>query len=319
MQTRESTIFVCYSRIDSEFALKLAEDLRAKGVSIWMDQLDISPGDRWDRVTEEALKTCQSILLILSPEAVSSENVLDEIAFALEEKKRILPVLARSCDIPFRIRRLQLIDFTGDYDEGFRHILSTLGIDYPHTEKAVEKRATLEAEKKQRRIGVTPSADRHQVLPGDTARYVQKAEVPLKARNWFGEHLNWTMVIGLLGACLAFSIISTAALSYHTYLEFAAFGMLFGMSVASIVGATIYVVVVAIEVMVYGGLIELVVMGIIITLAIIILVWRFALRRKNRSLWWIPLGIFVPFGWIVLLCLKNKKLTHDASGNSIAD
>jgi hypothetical protein len=51
------------------------------------------------------------------------------------------------------------------------------------------------------------------------------------------------------------------------------------------------------------------VVGLIITIAVITPVWWWALRRKNRSLWWIPLGLFVPFGWIVLLCLENRSRT----------
>ncbi|NIV92430.1 hypothetical protein GWN42_06400 [candidate division KSB1 bacterium] len=51
-------------------------------------------------------------MVILSPTSVASENVMDEVGFALEEKKRIFPVLYRRCKIPFRIRRIQRSDFT---------------------------------------------------------------------------------------------------------------------------------------------------------------------------------------------------------------
>ena len=36
--------FFSYSRDDSEFALRLAEDLKAAGAAVWIDQLDIEPG-----------------------------------------------------------------------------------------------------------------------------------------------------------------------------------------------------------------------------------------------------------------------------------
>ena len=39
--------FFSYSRVDSEFVLKLAKDLRTAGADIWLDQLDISAGKRW--------------------------------------------------------------------------------------------------------------------------------------------------------------------------------------------------------------------------------------------------------------------------------
>ncbi|MEA1872227.1 MAG: zinc-ribbon domain-containing protein [Chloroflexota bacterium] len=47
----------------------------------------------------------------------------------------------------------------------------------------------------------------------------------------------------------------------------------------------------------------------IIPMAILALVWGWTLRKKNRSLWWLPLGLFVPFGFIVLLCLDNRSQT----------
>jgi hypothetical protein len=50
--------FFSYSREDSEFALRLAADLRAAGANVWIDQLDIGPGQRWDRSVQDALENC---------------------------------------------------------------------------------------------------------------------------------------------------------------------------------------------------------------------------------------------------------------------
>ena len=44
-----SRLFFSYSRADGEFVLKLASDLRAAGIDLWLDQEDIPPGERWDR------------------------------------------------------------------------------------------------------------------------------------------------------------------------------------------------------------------------------------------------------------------------------
>ena len=93
---------------------------------MWLDQLDIHPGERWDRAVEEALRNSERILLILSPSSVSSDNVLDEVSFALETNKTIIPVLYLDCAIPFRLRRLQYIDFRTDYDRGLKELLRTL-------------------------------------------------------------------------------------------------------------------------------------------------------------------------------------------------
>jgi hypothetical protein len=64
----EITYFFSYARKDAEFALKLAGDLRASGVNVWIDQLDIRFGDIEGLVIEKALRDCQGMIAIMSPE-----------------------------------------------------------------------------------------------------------------------------------------------------------------------------------------------------------------------------------------------------------
>lgn len=37
------------------------------------------------------------------------------------------------------------------------------------------------------------------------------------------------------------------------------------------------------------------------------LIVGWVLRQKNRSLWWLLMWLFVPFGGIVILCLENRS------------
>lgn len=113
----ETKLFLSYAREDGQFALNLAKDLRAAGSNLWVDQLDIRFGDPWDSAVEEALDACGGMLLILSPEAVASDNVKAEVNYAFEEKKRIVMVVVRDCKIPFRLRRLQYINFAAAGEE----------------------------------------------------------------------------------------------------------------------------------------------------------------------------------------------------------
>lgn len=119
-------IFISYSRQDGEFALRLGRDLRAEGVDLWMDQLDIPPGGRWDREVERALKSCRTLIVILSSDAVASENVMDEVGYALAESKRVVPVVCRPCELPFRLQRVQYVDLSTDYRPGLQRLLATL-------------------------------------------------------------------------------------------------------------------------------------------------------------------------------------------------
>ena len=124
------TIFFSYSRDDSEFVLNLAKNLRKAGANIWLDQLDIKPGTRWDKSIESALASSNTLLVILSKSSVDSTNVMDEVSFALEEKKIVVPVLLEECDIPFRLRRLQFADFSTDQSKGIETLAAALNLEY---------------------------------------------------------------------------------------------------------------------------------------------------------------------------------------------
>ena len=111
--------FISYSRTNKEFALKLALELRSSGFDIWLDQLDIPTGSRWDDEVERALEDCEIFLVILTPASSTSENVKDEIGYAIDNGKRILPILLENAKVPLRLRRFQYVDFTRkSYKEG---------------------------------------------------------------------------------------------------------------------------------------------------------------------------------------------------------
>src|SRR5262245_46531498 len=107
--------FFSYAREDATFVLRVATELRAAGANLWLDPLDILAGQRWDRAIEDALKSCQGMIAVLSPESIASNNVMDEVSYALEESKLVVPILLRPCVIPFRLRRVQYTDFTASY------------------------------------------------------------------------------------------------------------------------------------------------------------------------------------------------------------
>jgi hypothetical protein len=123
--------FVSYSRDDEEFALRFAKDLQAADVKIWIDQIELPLGEPWDSSIQEALQSASIVLVILSPSAVESENVLDEVSFAIDEKKTIIPVLYRDCTVPFRLRRLQYVDFRSNYGDRLQQLATRLGRAQP--------------------------------------------------------------------------------------------------------------------------------------------------------------------------------------------
>jgi hypothetical protein len=119
-------VFFSYSRDDSAFVLDLANRLRIEGIDLWLDKFDIPMGMAWDNAVEQALKSCPTFLVVLSPSSVASTHVMDEVAYALGRHKVVIPVLARACEIPFRLSRLQYVDFTVDRERAIKKLLGVL-------------------------------------------------------------------------------------------------------------------------------------------------------------------------------------------------
>jgi hypothetical protein len=104
--------FICYAREDQSFVIELASELKARGVRVWVDQLDIRGGENWDQKIDEALYGCSQFLIVLSPAAVGSTEVRGELRTALDEHKRIVPVVYQTCRVPRQLRSIQHIDFS---------------------------------------------------------------------------------------------------------------------------------------------------------------------------------------------------------------
>jgi len=148
--------FISYSREDTEFVMRLAGDLKAAGANVWLDQLDIPAGERWDRAVEGALAGSPMMIVVLSAPSVASVNVMDEVSYALGKQKTVIPILIQDCAIPFRLLRIQHVDFRRDYARGMTALLKQLGVPEPgsaETEEAqaAAERSAFERLRKQRR------------------------------------------------------------------------------------------------------------------------------------------------------------------------
>jgi hypothetical protein len=119
-------VFVSYKREDYGFVHRLVEDLIARGVNIWLDQRQIQAGEHWDTEIQNALHDSQFFLVVLSASSVKSDNVLDELSFALSKKRQIFPVLHTDCEVPFRLARIQRVDFRADYNAGLQNLIAQM-------------------------------------------------------------------------------------------------------------------------------------------------------------------------------------------------
>jgi hypothetical protein len=124
-------IFVSYSRRDQEFVTRLASDLDAHVAGVWFDQADIQPGEKWHDEILDGIRECKAFVLVLSPDAMRSPYVHEEVDTALKLGKPIFPVIYRPAkwadDFAPLVKDIQTINLqSGSYTDNFYKMVDGL-------------------------------------------------------------------------------------------------------------------------------------------------------------------------------------------------
>ena len=101
----EPFVFVSYAHADAELAYPIISGLQERGMRIWFDDgLDV--GDLWDEVIPDHVEQCTAMLCLVSPRFMDSNNCLDEIHYAKEQKRELLILHLEDEELPrnFRFR-----------------------------------------------------------------------------------------------------------------------------------------------------------------------------------------------------------------------
>jgi TIR domain-containing protein len=121
-------IFISYSRKDIDFVRKLAGDLEKAGYDAWWDITDLHGGDDWVRMIPSAIESSDHVIVVLSPNSITSEWVEKEYTQALSLHKKIIPVMLVACNVPFALNTINYVNFSlGEYVDNFNNLLTALG------------------------------------------------------------------------------------------------------------------------------------------------------------------------------------------------
>lgn len=110
-------IFISYARKDgSAFAEELVDALDVAGFNAFLDRKDIVAGEDWEKRLEGLLAAADTVVFVMTPGSVASQQCAWEIKTAEGLNKRIIPVVllpVPDADAPKSLGRLNYIFFDG--------------------------------------------------------------------------------------------------------------------------------------------------------------------------------------------------------------
>lgn len=88
-----SDVFISYAREDSEFVKNLHDSLIKSGREVWVDWLSIPITADWWREVCSGIEATHTFVFVISPASLASPICNLEIAHALKNNKRLVPVV----------------------------------------------------------------------------------------------------------------------------------------------------------------------------------------------------------------------------------
>jgi len=151
---RGTQVFLSYASQDKEFARKIANRIKAHGVRVWLDELELAWGDSIVEKINSAISSSDYIIFLVSPNSVKSEWCRDELTTALardltERDVSIMPVLIsdlRDSEIPIALKNIKWLDLRKNYERNIdllvKRITNAPKIDFSYMDaKTFEKLA----------------------------------------------------------------------------------------------------------------------------------------------------------------------------------
>ncbi len=136
-----SDVFISYSRKDSEFVHKVYDAFKAIEKEVWVDFEDIPLSADWWKEIEAGIDAAETFIFVLTPNSVRSDICLDEIKYAVNANKRIVPILhldiVEDSDkerLHEQISAHNWIFFRDedDFEEAFQKLLGAVETDLEH-------------------------------------------------------------------------------------------------------------------------------------------------------------------------------------------
>ncbi len=155
-------VFISYSRRDKVFTQKLVSALSAAKREVWADWESIPAASDWDAEIKEGIEKTNTVLFLLSPEWIKSNECYKEMVHAIQMGKRLVPILhimpAQGQEVPPELAKLNWVYMreTDDFDKAFETLQGAMDtdLDWVKTHTRIQVRA-IEWNKKNRDNSLT--------------------------------------------------------------------------------------------------------------------------------------------------------------------
>ncbi len=126
--------FISYSRKNIAFARLLMNALEKNDIQAWIDWQDIPPSADWLAEVYEAIESSDNFIFIISENSVVSEICDLEIQHAIENNKRLIPIVVNEVEpskVPAPLSALNWIFFTGDdqFQSAVAELIEAIQVD----------------------------------------------------------------------------------------------------------------------------------------------------------------------------------------------
>jgi hypothetical protein len=130
-------VFISYSQKDAGFVRQLANDLKAFGVHIWVDYIELRVGDSLLARIHEGINEAQYFAVVISENSINSNWVQHELEAAVNreitiKKIVVLPLVLGRCPVPSFLEGKYYAEFTdrSSYLVGLAKVLTRLDADF---------------------------------------------------------------------------------------------------------------------------------------------------------------------------------------------
>ncbi len=119
------SVFLSYAHQDTDFAMKLVDDLRKMNVEPIVDRLELKVGEDIRTAVDRMMEEADYFLFVVSDNSMKSDWTKKELEQAIARKKGVLPVVLNPKALPESLSGVFYADFSKEYEQGLFQLRKT--------------------------------------------------------------------------------------------------------------------------------------------------------------------------------------------------